>query len=389
MKYYKIIGIVLLIIVFSLLINNFFTLNNIDLFEGYQAFSNSQVMDMSRCIPKSYSMIDPSCTYVKYFDVSGSIKDGYFSNLPNNYFIDVSNILQPVPFGNKLTDDRRGYMPVDKTSQYSTSQRYFQENAINPSICKRTDIDYDAISPKTCYDTSYIIIDVNGKPLILKNRIRIPDKYYVNNGIVNQIPYGYEYVNTNDKTSIKMTTSYANDVSNTKYNASNYRDVEYHTDPTLGNDMTDKNTAGPGKMWILDKNKKLVAVPYTDAATKPLYYEPGSFRFTSSNYVPSYQETVYLSKLTNISTLSPVLNTSSMMGGFCNHYKDRPDDLERMCNDLSGNTCGSTSCCVLLGGQKCVYGNENGPKFKSNYSNFLVKNPEFYYYQGKCYGNCP
>ena len=267
MKYYKIIGIVLLIIVFSLLINNFFTLNNIDLFEGYQAFSNSQVMDMSRCIPKSYSMIDPSCTYVKYFDVSGTIKDGYFRNLPNNFFIDVSNILQPVPFGNKLTDDRRGYMPVDKTSQYSTSQRYFQENAINPSICKRTDIDYDAISPKTCYDTSYIIIDVNGKPLILKNRIRIPDKYYVNNGIVNQIPYGYEFVNTNDKTSIKMTTSYANDVSNTKYNASNYRDVEYHTDPTLGNDMTDKNTAGPGKMWILDKNKKLVAVPYTDAAT--------------------------------------------------------------------------------------------------------------------------
>jgi len=388
MKYYIIIGIFLLIIGISLAMDYYFTLNNIDIFEGYQSFSKSQVEEMSRCIPKSYTMVDPSCTYIKYFDISGNIKDGYFSNLPNNFFIDVCNILQPVPFGNKLTADRRGYMPVDKSMQYSTSQKYYQENAINPSICNKTDNDYDSTSPKTCYDASYIQIDVNGKPLILRNRIRIPDKYYVNNGLVNIIPYGYEYVNPNDKTSIKMSTNYAKDVSNTKYNISNFNDVQYHTDPTLGNDMSDNSTAGPGKMWILDKDKKLVAVPYSDEVTKPLYYEPGSFRFGSSNYVPSYQETVYLSKLTNISTLSPVLNTSSMMGGFCYHYKDSPDDLERMCNDLSGNTCASTSCCVLLGGQKCVHGNENGPKYKSNYSNFLVKNPEFYYYQGKCYGNC-
>jgi len=44
---------------------------------------------------------------------------------------------------------------------------------------------------------------------------------------------------------------------------------------------------------------------------------------------------------------------------------------------------------VLLGGQKCVAGNENGPTMKANYSDFLVLNKDFYYYQGKCYGNCP
>ena len=387
MKYFTIIGILLLIIVFSLAIDYYFTLNNIDFIEGYQAFSRSQVEDMSRCIPTSYSTTDPSCTYVKYYEASGIIMDGYFSNLPNNFYLDNSNILQPVPFGNILTPDRRGYIPIDKTYQYSVSQTKYQENALNPSICNTSDYDYNSTSPKTCYDVSYIHIDVNGKPEVLKNNIRIPNSYYINNGTVNKIPYGYEYVNPNDKTSIKMSTTYSMDVSNTKYNGSTFNDVQYHTDPTTTTN-TDDSSAGPGKMWILDSSKNLVAVPYSDAATKTLYYEPGSYRFGSSNYVPNYEETVYLSKLTNISTVTPVLNTSAMGGGFCDYYKNNPDKLEEMCNDLSGNTCGSTSCCVLLGGEKCVHGNENGPKFKSNYSNFLIKNPEFYYYQGKCYGNC-
>ena len=388
MKYFTIIGILLLIIVFSLATDYYFTLNSIDNIEGYQEFTNIQVENMSRCIPKSYTITDPSCTYVNYYDTSGNIKDGYFSNLPDNFYLDKTNILQQVPYGNITTPDRRGYIPVDKTSQYVSSQKNYQEHAISPVICKKTDKDYNPKTSKTCYKVNYFELDINGKPELKKDVIRIPKGYYVNNGIVNKIPYGYEYVNPDDKRRIKMSTKYSFDLSNTKYNASNFNDVEYHTDPTKGVDMSDNNSAGPGKMWVLDKDKKLAAVPYSDAATKTLYYEPGSFRFGSSNYIPNYEETVYLSKLTNISTVSPILNTSSMMGGFCNHYKDRPDDLERICNDLSGNTCASTSCCVLLGGQKCVHGNENGPKFKSNYSNFMIKNPEFYYYQGKCFGNC-
>jgi hypothetical protein len=44
---------------------------------------------------------------------------------------------------------------------------------------------------------------------------------------------------------------------------------------------------------------------------------------------------------------------------------------------------------VLLGGSKCVSGNENGPSVKSNYSDILVRNKDSYMYMGKCYGNCP
>jgi len=386
MKYYKIITISLLLII-SLVIGYYLLVDNKDNYiEGYQAFSRSQIQDMSLCIPKNNkSGIDPSCTYVGYYDTSGTIKYGNFSNLPNNFYIDESQILQPVPFGNIITSDRKGYVAVDKTSQYSQNVQN-AENIINPNICDPKSTEYDQTTPKVCYDASYIIsFDSSNNPKKLYNKIKIPDGYYINNGIVNKIPNGYIFENPNDKTKIKMTSIFSEQVSKTKYDTNNYS-VQYHTEPS-GN-MTDSSTAGPGKMWILDKSKNLVSVPYSDVSNNTLYYEPGSFRFSSSNYVPNYEETVYLSKLTNISTVSPINNTAAMGGGFCDYYKNNPDKLEQMCNDQSGNTCASTSCCVLLGGQKCVYGNQNGPKFKSNYSNFLITNPEFYYYQGKCYGNC-
>ena len=31
---------------------------------------------------------------------------------------------------------------------------------------------------------------------------------------------------------------------------------------------------------------------------------------------------------------------------------------------------------------------ENGPTNPANYSDHTLKNKDFYYYQGKCYGNC-
>lgn len=379
MKYYTIIIIFLLII--SLVIG-YYILNYNNNIEGYKGFTNSQVENMGPCDPNTN---DNSCLFARYYNDTGDLNYGYFKNIPSNFYIDASLILQPVPFGYGVTSDKRGYVAIETDiQQYTDSQSsYTEENIINPRVCKEGEIEYN--NPTICYDISYLTSDNNGKFKILKNRILIPDGYYVKNGFINKIPYGYVYADLKDKTKIKMSSNFSQEVSNTKYDTNNYS-VQYHTEPS-GN-MTDSSTAGPGKMWILDKSNNLVSVPYSDVSNNTLYYEPGSFRFSSSNYVPNYEETVYLSKLTNISTVSPIKDSAAMGTGFCDYYKNNPDKLEQMCNDQSGNTCASTSCCVLLGGQKCVYGNENGPKFKSNYSNFLVTNPEFYYYQGKCYGNC-
>jgi len=118
-----------------------------------------------------------------------------------------------------------------------------------------------------------------------------------------------------------------------------------------------------------------------------IYYQPGSFTYSGGGYVPSYED-LYMSSLTNTTQVGFVENAPYMSGGFCQTYADDIYGLEQKCNSLSNEICASTECCALLGGQKCVAGDAQGPKLQSNYSNFLVKNKDFYYYQGKCYGNC-
>jgi hypothetical protein len=75
--------------------------------------------------------------------------------------------------------------------------------------------------------------------------------------------------------------------------------------------------------------------------------------------------------------------------GFCEENKASPFVLEEKCNALKPDTCGSTSCCVLLGGAKCVSGNISGPYMKQNYGDVFVRNKDYYTHMGKCYGNCP
>jgi hypothetical protein len=297
MEYYIFIIITLLIIIISLAIGNYLLLNNIDKIERFQSLTQTQISNMSACNPNPNLKIDPSCTSLSYYDTSSKLQKGNFRNLPENFYLDTDNILQPVPYGNTVTLDKHGYLPIDKSEKFSNLQTNYQENAINPSICNLGDIDYNAV-PKKCYDVSYIHIDANKKLQILKNKIRIPYGYYINNGIVNKIPYGY-IVDPVDNTKIKITSNYESDIFSSKFNISNFNDVQYHNDPTKTTN-TDDSSAGPGKMWILDNSKNLIAVPYGDVSTNILYYEPGSFRFGSSNYVPNYEETIYLSKLTNI-----------------------------------------------------------------------------------------
>ena len=77
------------------------------------------------------------------------------------------------------------------------------------------------------------------------------------------------------------------------------------------------------------------------------------------------------------------------MGGFCEYHKHSPIKIEEECGKLEKDACASTSCCVLLGGSRCVGGNENGPTMKANYGDITILNRDHYFYKGKCYGNCP
>lgn len=116
------------------------------------------------------------------------------------------------------------------------------------------------------------------------------------------------------------------------------------------------------------------------------WYQPGSFRVP---FLPSdTTDPIFMNQSTNISQVTPVANPSYKQSGFCTEQSNYPVIKESKCNALSNDTCASTECCVLFGGEKCVAGNEQGPLIQTNYSNFLIKNRDYYYYQGKCYGNC-
>ena len=128
--------------------------------------------------------------------------------------------------------------------------------------------------------------------------------------------------------------------------------------------------------------------PTGDLGGAPTYYEPGTYKFGSATYVPSYEDSVYLSKTTGQSSVSTYLDKATMMGGACSYFKDQPDKLEEMCNSIDTNNCGAMSCCVLLGGAKCVSGNKSGPYNKLNYGDITVRDKDYYYHNGKCYGNC-
>jgi hypothetical protein len=171
------------------------------------------------------------------------------------------------------------------------------------------------------------------------------------------------------------------------YDSNNYN-IQYHDDPTTAKNQGSIYNTAFGSMMVKDTSGNMVSLPYVPGQALPNYYQPGSFVFGATNFVPNYEDSVYLSRTTGLSTVAKAYPMSSFMGGFCTNYRVDKVKLEQKCNTLDAETCASTSCCVLFGGSKCVSGDQSGPIMKANYTDPSVLNKDVYYYQGKCYGNC-
>jgi hypothetical protein len=173
----------------------------------------------------------------------------------------------------------------------------------------------------------------------------------------------------------------------TKYDTNNYN-TQYHEDVETLKSQNYQYGLDSETITVKDMSGNTVVIPVPTIQGQITYYQPGTYRFGASSYVPNYEDSVFLSRTSGLSSTSPIENTASMLGGSCSYYKNNPDKLEEICQSVDKNNCGSMNCCVLLGGSKCVSGNESGPTMKANYSDIFVKNRDFYYYNGKCYGNC-
>ena len=174
---------------------------------------------------------------------------------------------------------------------------------------------------------------------------------------------------------------------NQRYNKDNL-DITYHADATsILNNSTNYSLLSDA-IISHDASGNQILIP-KNIEGPSIYYEPGSFKFGASTYVPNYADSIYLSKTTGEVNTGKFMDTASILGGQCEYYKESPIKIEEVCNATRPDKCASMSCCVLFGGSKCVAGNESGPIMKSNFADIFVKNRDFYYYNGKCYGNCP
>jgi hypothetical protein len=120
----------------------------------------------------------------------------------------------------------------------------------------------------------------------------------------------------------------------------------------------------------------------------PVYYEPGSFTFNSTGYIPSYEDSIYISKSTNLSQVAKIEDAPYKQGGFCKEFENDIFIKNEKCGTLKKDICGSTDCCILMGGTKCVSGNEFGPSVNAVFSDVTIKNRDHWYYREKCYGHC-
>ena len=280
-----------------------------------------------------------------------------------------------------LDDQYLNILPMEKGTdgKYTLPKGYYNVSTLDNNVMAKIPPNYIITSDKTGIITTnpsdFITIkkDKDGK-------FTIPDGYYkIDNNTMAIIPYGFQINSTKTGITLNPTVNVINkpfDITSSTANTSNDPSynalIKYNSNKLDGNDHEDGS--------LNDGLKGLTK--------NPIYYEPGTFKYGGSTYVPNYEDTVYLSKTTRQSCMSNV-NPPEKPVNVCLEYQYSPTRLENACNNMDTNSCKSSNCCVLIGGEKCVSGNSQGPTYKNNYSDFLIKNRDYYYFNNKCYGNCP
>jgi hypothetical protein len=124
---------------------------------------------------------------------------------------------------------------------------------------------------------------------------------------------------------------------NSNANAQQYRDisnnynVQFHeTAEDLQKKAGDKDI-NYGEVRVRDQGGNLVILPYVPTQNTATYFKPGEFPFGSSNYVPNYADSIYLSSVSKQYTNAPYANGSKPVEA-CKAYKELKAQMERYCS---------------------------------------------------------
>ena len=145
----------------------------------------------------------------------------------------------------------------------------------------------------------------------------IPDGYYkIDDKTMKKIPYGYT---TNaEKTELLPNTQSAFWVdyvkkkdnvmddpilNSKKYNSDNY-DLLYHDSEETIKYQSGLYGSEFGTTMVLDSCGNKILIPYNEIQGYPIYYKPGTYKYGASKYVPTYEDSIFLSKATTKLPLS-------------------------------------------------------------------------------------
>lgn len=119
--------------------------------------------------------------------------------------------------------------------------------------------------------------------------------------------------------------------------------------------------------------------------------------YGSDNYVPSYATSVLLSPMLGVNApLKPLVGEGQggslvSKSSVCSPGSGASVlEKESYCQKLSSMEAAEKECCVVLGGEVPMAGNDQGPYNRAIYTNPVISGAKDYcIYLGKCYGNCP
>jgi hypothetical protein len=89
------------------------------------------------------------------------------------------------------------------------------------------------------------------------------------------------------------------------YIHSNYRDISgnynvmFHNDVKEIKKQNDMYDLSFGEVRVRDQNGNIIILPRVDTNESVTYYQPGEFQFGASTYIPNYEDSVYLSRITD------------------------------------------------------------------------------------------
>lgn len=120
------------------------------------------------------------------------------------------------------------------------------------------------------------------------------------------------------------------------FQGSGYKDiqndssVQFHDDIDIIKKNNDLYDLSFGEVRVKDQYGNIIILPRTQSQGNVTYFDPGTYKFGGSIYVPNYEDSVYLSSVTNRSPFGQVKLANC--NGACTAYTEFKSKMEKYCD---------------------------------------------------------